>query len=78
MVFMNIKNNYPSYFLFNFLFALYSSLDPQLQDALKEYLVARGIRENLTNFLLLALHKKEQGQYLDWLQKLESFVATDK
>ncbi|XP_022747606.1 mitochondrial acidic protein mam33 [Durio zibethinus] len=56
----------------------FSSLDPQLQDALKEYLVARGIGENLTNFLLLTLHKKEQGQYLDWLRKLESFAATDK
>ncbi|XVE61107.1 hypothetical protein DITRI_Ditri06bG0013300 [Diplodiscus trichospermus] len=55
-----------------------SSLDPQLQEALKEYLVARGIGENLTNFLLLTLHKKELGQYLDWLQKLESFVATEK
>ncbi|XVF56181.1 hypothetical protein PTKIN_Ptkin06aG0097300 [Pterospermum kingtungense] len=56
----------------------FSSLDPQLQDALKEYLLARGIGVNLTNFLLLTLHKKEQGQYLDWLRKLESFVATDK
>lgn len=55
-----------------------STLDPNLQDALKEYLVARGIGENLTNFLLLTLHKKEQGQYLDWLRKLESIVATDK
>ncbi|KAA3479872.1 Mitochondrial acidic MAM33 [Gossypium australe] len=54
------------------------SLEPQLQDALKEYLVARGIREDLTNFLLLTLHKKEQGQYLDWLRKLESFVAKDE
>ncbi|KAA3457114.1 Mitochondrial acidic MAM33 [Gossypium australe] len=57
---------------------LFSSLEPQLQDALKEYLVARGIREDLTNFLLLTLHKKEQGQYLDWLQKLESFVSKDE
>ncbi|XVE95909.1 hypothetical protein REPUB_Repub02eG0176000 [Reevesia pubescens] len=57
---------------------LFSSLDPQLQDALKEYLVARGIGENLTNFLLLTLHKNEQAQYLDWLQKLESFVVKDE
>ncbi|OMO83953.1 Mitochondrial glycoprotein [Corchorus olitorius] len=56
---------------------LFSTLDPQLQDALKEYLVARGIGKNLTNFLLLTLHKKEQGQYVNWLQKLESFVAKD-
>ncbi|EOY09202.1 JHL06B08.3 protein, putative [Theobroma cacao] len=56
----------------------FSSLDPQLQDAFKEYLLARGIGENLTNFLLLTLHKKEQGQYVNWLQILESFVAKDE
>ncbi|KAE8098749.1 hypothetical protein FH972_016789 [Carpinus fangiana] len=54
---------------------VFSSLDPQLQDALKEYLVSKGIGENLTNFLLLHLHKKEQGQYVNWLHKLESLVA---
>ncbi|KAG2683526.1 hypothetical protein I3760_10G034300 [Carya illinoinensis] len=57
---------------------LFSSLDPQLQDALKEYLVSRGIGENLTNFLLLHLHKKEQVQYVNWLHKLESLVAKTK
>ncbi|KAJ0099165.1 hypothetical protein Patl1_20456 [Pistacia atlantica] len=51
------------------------TLDRQLQGALKEYLVARGIGESLTNFLLLHLHKKEQGQYVNWLRKLESLVA---
>ncbi|XP_031256551.1 uncharacterized protein At2g39795, mitochondrial [Pistacia vera] len=54
---------------------MFSTLDRQLQGALKEYLVARGIGESLTNFLLLHLHKKEQGQYVNWLQKLESLVA---
>ncbi|KAH9648670.1 mitochondrial glycoprotein family protein [Citrus sinensis] len=54
---------------------MFSSLDPQLQVALKEYLVARGIGEHLTNYLLLHLHKKEQDQYVNWLQKLESMVA---
>ncbi|GMY19042.1 mitochondrial acidic protein mam33 [Fagus crenata] len=54
---------------------LFSTLDPQLQDALKKYLVAKGVGESLTNFLILHLHKKEQGQYVNWLQKLESSVA---
>ncbi|KAH9679415.1 mitochondrial glycoprotein family protein [Citrus sinensis] len=54
---------------------MFSSLDPHLQVALKEYLVARGIGEHLTNYLLLHLHKKEQDQYVNWLQKLESMVA---
>ncbi|XP_050230178.1 mitochondrial acidic protein mam33 [Mercurialis annua] len=53
---------------------LFSTLDPNLQDALKEYLVAKGISESLTNFLLLHLNQKEQGQYLKWLQKLESLL----
>lgn len=52
----------------------FSDLDSDLQDALKGYLVAKGIGENLTNFLLLHLHKKELGQYVNWLQKLESLV----
>ncbi|KAF8403752.1 hypothetical protein HHK36_011856 [Tetracentron sinense] len=54
---------------------LFSSLDPQLQDAFKEYLIARGIGEDLTNFVLLHLHRKEQGQYVNWLRKLEDMVA---
>lgn len=55
-----------------------SSLDPQLQDSLKEYLVSKGIGESLTNFLLLHLHKKEQVQYVNWLQKLESSLTKGK
>ncbi|KAJ7972190.1 Mitochondrial glycoprotein [Quillaja saponaria] len=39
----------------------FSILGPQLQEALKEYLVAKGIGEGLTDFLLLHLHKREQG-----------------
>ncbi|KAJ6741755.1 MITOCHONDRIAL GLYCOPROTEIN FAMILY PROTEIN [Salix viminalis] len=41
-----------------------SDLDSNLQDALKDYLIAKGIGEDLTNFLLFHLHKKELGQYL--------------
>ncbi|KAE8646855.1 mitochondrial acidic protein mam33 [Cucumis sativus] len=53
----------------------FSSLDPRLQDALKEFLISRGVEERLTNFLLIHLHKKEQGQYLNWLQDVESSIA---
>ncbi|GFY96195.1 Mitochondrial acidic protein like [Actinidia chinensis var. chinensis] len=53
----------------------YSSLDPHLQDELKNYLVSKGIEESFTNFLLLHLHRKEQGQYVNWLRKLEEMVA---
>ncbi|KAF3441987.1 hypothetical protein FNV43_RR15903 [Rhamnella rubrinervis] len=57
---------------------LFSDLDPQLQDALKQYLVAKGIGESLINFLIHHLHKKEQCQYVNWLKKLESMVAKDE
>ncbi|CAK7342678.1 unnamed protein product [Dovyalis caffra] len=52
----------------------FSDLDSDLQGALKEYLIAKGIGENLTNFLLLHLHQREVGQYVNWLRKLESLV----
>lgn len=55
---------------------LFSTLDPELQEGLKEYLLARGIGQNFTNFLLQHLHKKEQAQYVSWLYDLEKFVAS--
>lgn len=54
---------------------LFSSLDPELQKALKGFLISRGVEESLTDFLLIHLHKKEQGQYLNWLQNVESLIA---
>ncbi|KAI7990690.1 Uncharacterized protein LOK49_LG12G02745 [Camellia lanceoleosa] len=53
----------------------FSSLDPNLQDELKNYLVSKGIEDMFTNFVLLHLHRKEQGQYVKWLHKLEEMVA---
>ncbi|KAL3819767.1 hypothetical protein ACJIZ3_005672 [Penstemon smallii] len=54
---------------------LFSDLDPALQQELKQYLAVRGIDDNFTNFLLLHLHKKEQGQYMNWLQKLKDMMV---
>ncbi|KAF6151057.1 hypothetical protein GIB67_042392 [Kingdonia uniflora] len=54
-----------------------SSLDPQLQDKFKNYLIARGVGEDLTNFLLLHLRKKENGQYVNWLCKVETLLTED-
>ncbi|RZR97439.1 hypothetical protein BHM03_00026625 [Ensete ventricosum] len=54
---------------------LCSSLDPQLQKALKDYLVVRGITPKLTNFLLEHLHRKEHSQYVNWLRTMEGIVA---
>lgn len=56
---------------------LYSSLDPDLQKAFKEYLISRGITVDFTYFLLLHLHKKEQDQYVNWLHKLETAIVKD-
>ncbi|XP_047308827.1 mitochondrial acidic protein mam33 [Impatiens glandulifera] len=56
---------------------LFSDLDPSLQEELKNYLLARGISQNLNSFLLFHLHKKEQVQYVNWLRKLEAILAQD-
>lgn len=53
---------------------LFSDLDPALQHELRQYLATRGIEEEFTNNLLLYLHKKEQGQYTGWLQKLKEMM----
>ncbi|KAL0339696.1 UNVERIFIED_CONTAM: hypothetical protein Sradi_4486400 [Sesamum radiatum] len=57
---------------------LFSDLDPALQHELRQYLAARGIEENFTNSLLLHLHKKEQGQYMSWLQKLRDTMVENQ
>ncbi|KAF7814359.1 Mitochondrial acidic protein MAM33 [Senna tora] len=53
----------------------FSELDPDLQDSIKQYLIAKGIGENLIMFLLHYLHKREQEQYVNWLRKGKSFVS---
>ncbi|XP_061339047.1 uncharacterized protein At2g39795, mitochondrial [Gastrolobium bilobum] len=57
---------------------LFSELNSRLQDALKEYLIAKGIGVSLTNFLLHYLNKREQEQYVNWLKKGEAFVAKNE
>ncbi|KAL2535032.1 Mitochondrial glycoprotein family protein [Abeliophyllum distichum] len=52
----------------------FSSLDPDLQHELKQYLANRGIGEDFINFLILHLHRKEQGQYVNWLHKLKDMM----
>ncbi|XP_058205371.1 uncharacterized protein At2g39795, mitochondrial [Rhododendron vialii] len=53
----------------------HEELDPDLRIEIKTYLESKGIEESLTNFLLLHLHRKEQGQYVHWLRKLEEMVT---
>ncbi|KAF5201408.1 Mitochondrial glycoprotein [Thalictrum thalictroides] len=54
---------------------LFSDLDPQLQAMYKEYLIDKGIGEDLTSFLILHLHKKEKDQYVNWLARLEATLS---
>ncbi|KAL8489491.1 hypothetical protein ACS0TY_024914 [Phlomoides rotata] len=56
---------------------LFSDLDPALQHELRQYLASRGIEENFTSSLLLLLHKKEHGQYTNWLQKLRDMMVEE-
>ncbi|KAF3790788.1 Uncharacterized protein EJ110_NYTH15940 [Nymphaea thermarum] len=53
----------------------YNSLDPELQKGFRRFLWVRGVDTQLSNFLLVHLHKKEQSQYVKWLQHLESMIA---
>ncbi|XP_024390704.1 uncharacterized protein At2g39795, mitochondrial [Physcomitrium patens] len=52
----------------------FSQLDEQLQRQFKRYLDARGINEDLSNYLLDLLEDKEQREYQRWLRNVESFI----
>ncbi|XP_015072301.1 mitochondrial acidic protein MAM33 [Solanum pennellii] len=51
------------------------SSDERLRDELHKYLEARGVDKSFADSLLLHLHKKEQGQYVEWLHKLQGLVT---
>lgn len=55
--------------------ALFSEVDHHLRDAFQDYLETRGIGQSLMNFLLIHMHKKEENQYVNWLQKLQRMVS---
>jgi complement component 1 Q subcomponent-binding protein len=50
-------------------------LDPKLQTALKEYLMARGVNSELANSLREHLLQKERVQYVGWLKNLEEMLT---
>jgi complement component 1 Q subcomponent-binding protein len=52
-------------------------LDPKLQTALKEYLMARGVNSELANSLREHLLQKERFQYVGWLKTMEGMLSKD-
>ncbi|XP_051185891.1 uncharacterized protein At2g39795, mitochondrial [Lolium perenne] len=53
----------------------FRDLDPKLQTALKEYLMARGVNSELANSLREHLLQKERVQYVGWLKNLEEMLT---
>lgn len=51
-----------------------SDLDPDLRTAFDEYLKTR-LGGSLLKFLIEHMHRKEQNQYVNWLQKLQEMVS---
>ncbi|EES15558.1 hypothetical protein BDA96_08G015700 [Sorghum bicolor] len=56
----------------------FRDLDPRLQAALREYLVARGVNPKLATSILQHLLEKERSQYVNWLKALEQAFAKDR
>jgi len=52
----------------------FEDLDDQLQESLYNYLVERGVGDELGNFINAYSVMKENSQYLKWLQSLQAFV----
>ncbi|TVU27073.1 hypothetical protein EJB05_29652, partial [Eragrostis curvula] len=55
----------------------FRELDPRLQVALQQYLVARGVNSNLASSILNHLLQKERAQYVNWLKTLEERFTKD-
>ncbi|VFQ71731.1 unnamed protein product [Cuscuta campestris] len=54
----------------------FSSLDPRLQTEFLQYLQAKGIDKKFLSFLVVHLHNKEQGQYVNWLHRMKDMVVS--
>lgn len=53
---------------------VYEELDEELQAKFAEYLAERGITPELGAYLLPLVHDKEQREYMNWLEGVESFI----
>ncbi|CAM9579539.1 unnamed protein product [Ectocarpus fasciculatus] len=52
----------------------FNELDPDLQDALHEYLKERNIDDDLAAFICMYADQKEQNEYTNWLGEVAKFV----
>ena len=53
---------------------VFDELDDAVQEALYAYLEERGITPEIGEYLLHLIHDKEQREYMDWLDKMTSFL----
>lgn len=53
----------------------FDDLDEAVQGAFYEYLTERNIDDDLSFFILASSHHKEQREYENWLEKVQSFTA---
>ncbi|CBJ33293.1 conserved unknown protein [Ectocarpus siliculosus] len=52
----------------------FNELDPDLQDALYDYLKERNIDDDLAAFICMYADQKEQNEYTNWLGEVAKFV----
>lgn len=53
----------------------FAELDEKLQEAFKEFVVARGIDATLGQYICRLVYDKEQEDYVSWLGKVKSFLS---
>ena len=53
---------------------VFEELDDEVQESLYSFLQERGITPDLAEYLLSLVHDKEQREYMDWLQKMITFL----
>mmetsp|Transcript_3217 Transcript_3217/g.6448 ORF Transcript_3217/g.6448 Transcript_3217/m.6448 type:complete len:275 (-) Transcript_3217:1152-1976(-) len=53
---------------------VFEELDDEVQESLYSFLQEREITPDLAEYLLNLVHDKEQREYMDWLQKMITFL----
>lgn len=52
----------------------FGNLAEELQEAINQYLVSRGVDQGLAEFILAYAGVKENNEYLDWLENFKKFT----